>query len=335
MRMTRRLFVALGLLLLPGVARADDWLSYPAQPGPGQGKHIVFLAADHEYRSEEGLPMLAKILSQRHGFRCTVLLPIGKDGSIDPNDVKSLPGAEQLDSADLIVMLLRYRAWPDDVMKHFVDAYRRGVPIIGLRTSTHAFNYPKREETAYPTFNDFGKFVLGEHWVNHWGNHMHEATRGVIEEANKNHPVLRGVSNVFGDTDVYEAYPAPDSTILLRGEVLKGMKPTDPPAQYKKKRATDHMEQDINHPMMPVAWVRDRKTEFGKDFRVFCSTMGSSTDLQNEGLRRLIVNAAYWCLKLPVPRKADVNYVDPYKPTRYGFNGYRKGVKPADLQLGK
>jgi hypothetical protein len=63
--------------------------------------------------------------------------------------------------------------------------------------------------------------------------------------------------------------------------------------------------------------------------------MGSATDLENEGLRRLVVNAVYWGLKLPVPEKADVDLVDPYKPTKYGFNAFRKGVKPADLAIGK
>ena len=93
-----------------------------ASPSLGQGKHIVFLSGDEEYRSEEGLPMLAKILSQRHGFKCTVLFAIDADGMIDPNNTKSLPGAEALDSADAIVMLTRPRVWPDEPMKHFVAA---------------------------------------------------------------------------------------------------------------------------------------------------------------------------------------------------------------------
>jgi hypothetical protein len=125
---------------LAAPARADDWVTYPAKDGPGKGKHIVFLSGDEEYRGEEGLPMLAKILSQRHGFKCTVLFSLDSDGTINPDKGGSLGGAEMLDSADGIVMQLRYRAWPDAAMKHFVDAYHRGVPIIGLRTSTHAFN---------------------------------------------------------------------------------------------------------------------------------------------------------------------------------------------------
>ena len=47
-------------------------ITYEAKPGIGNERHIVFLTGAEEYRGEEGLPMLAKVLSQRHGFRCTV-----------------------------------------------------------------------------------------------------------------------------------------------------------------------------------------------------------------------------------------------------------------------
>jgi hypothetical protein len=163
---------------------------------------------------------------------------------------------------------------------------------------------------------------------------MAEATRGVIEPSAKADPVLKGVADVFGDTDVYEAYPPADAKVLLRGQVLKGMKPTDPPADYSKKRR-DGQEQGVNDPMMAMAWTRLYKNETGAINRVFCTTMGSSTDLRSEGLRRLVVNAVYWGLKLDVPAKADVRFVDEFKPSAYGFGGFRRGVKPADLALGK
>src|SRR3954468_17292200 len=249
----KRLPYLLALLccLFTTAARGEDWVVYEAKAGPGHGKHIVFLTGDEEYRGEEGLPMLAKLLSQRHGFKCTVLFPLADDGTIDPNNNKSLPGAEALDSADAVVMLLRYRHWPDEQMKHFVDAYRRGVPIIALRTSTHAFNYPRGSTSAYKDFTGFGKRVLGEGWVSHWGRHKVEATRGVIEPSAKDDPILRGVSDVFGNSDVYEVEPPSDVKILLRGEVLTGMNPSDPPADYRKKRAPDKQEQGVNDPMMP------------------------------------------------------------------------------------
>jgi type 1 glutamine amidotransferase len=232
-------------------------------------------------------------------------------------------------------MLLRFRVYPDDVMKHFADAYKRGVPIIALRTSTHAFNYPRNSTSPYRDYNNFGKNVLGERWVNHWGRHKFEATRGVVEPGATGDPILRGVTDVFCDSDVYEAYPPSDAKILLRGQVVKGMKPADPPAEYTKKRATDKKEQGVNDPMMPVVWTRLYKNEAGNTNRIFCTTMGAATDLQNEGLRRLVVNAVYWGVALDVPAKADVAYVDEYHPSMYSMKAYRRGIRPADHAIGK
>src|SRR5213080_4400140 len=110
--------------VLPAGARSEDWITYEGKPGPGQGKHVVFLTGDEEYRSEEGLPMLAKLLSQRHGFRCTVLFALDPDGTINPDNGGNLGGADALNAADGIVMMLRYRHWPDDQMKHFVEAVK-------------------------------------------------------------------------------------------------------------------------------------------------------------------------------------------------------------------
>ena len=311
----------------------DQWITYEGKDGPGNGKRVVLIAGDEEYRSEEVLPMLGKLLSQRHGFTCTVLFAINNEtGEIDPNTSDNLPGAEAIDKADLVITSLRFRRWPDGQFRHFADYVKAGKPLIGLRTSTHAFSGIKGE---YSEFNAFGKKVYGEGWVNHWGRHKSEATRGVIEDSAKDDVLLRGVSGIFGDTDVYEAYPPADAKILVRGIVLNGMKPEDEPADYKKKRATDKEEQGINSPAMPVVWTRVNDNDFGKGNKVLCTTMGSATDLQNEGLRRLVVNAVYSFTGLEVPAKANVEYVDPFKPLFYGFNGYRKGLKVSDQALGK
>ena len=139
---SKLLRAALGVSLMLSLVSstlAKDWVVYEGTNGPGLGKHIVFLVGDEEYRSEEGLPMLAKILAVRHGFKCTVLFSINPaDGTIDPTVQTNTPGLAALDSADLCVMGLRFREWPDADMKHFVDYFNRGKPIIGLRTSTHA-----------------------------------------------------------------------------------------------------------------------------------------------------------------------------------------------------
>lgn len=283
--------------------------------------------------------MLAKILSQRHGFKTTVLFSVGPDGTIDPKSSHSLSNPEALDTADAIVMSLRFRAWPDEDMARFDRVLRAGKPIVALRTSTHAFNGLAKggpwEAWNYNHQGGFGKRVLGETWVTHWGRHKVEATRGVFEPSQREHPLLRGINEIFGDTDVYEAYPPPDATILVRGLVLQGMSPDSPPATYRKARATDKQSQGVNDPPMPVVWTRLHENDGGTTNRIVTSTMGSATDLENEGLRRLVVNAVYWGLGLDVPARADVAFVDEYRPSFYGFDGFRKGLRAADFELGK
>ena len=313
-------FFAVLIFTIPSVRAANDHIVYEGTSGAGKGKHLVFLTGDEEYRGEEGLPMLAKILSQRHGFKCTVLFSMNDKGEIDPNNQKSLSNPKALDSADAIIMLLRFRTWPDAIYKHFDDACNRGIPVIGLRTSTHAFR---------GKIGGFGKRVLGERWVSHWGAHKREACRGVIEPGAEKNLILNGVTNVFADSDVYEAYPPKDAKILMRGLVLENMKPDSKPSTRQKKG------RGINDPAMAVAWTRSHKWPSGKTSPIFTSTMGAATDLQSEGLRRMIVNAIYAGLKLEVPKKANVDYVDPYKPLFYGFNSFRKGLKPSDHALGK
>jgi hypothetical protein len=326
------LILVISMVGLVQMSRAgDDTFTVKGGEGPGKGKKIVLLSGDEEYRSEEAMPQLAKILATHHGFDCTVLFSVDpKTGEINPNQGDSLTDPAALDSADAIVMLLRFRHWPDDVMKHFDDAIKRGVPVIALRTSTHAFN---NSSGAFKDYSTFGKKVLGESWVNHWGGHKKEATRGIIEPGAEGLAIMHGVSDVFGGTDVYEAYPPKDAQILLRGQVLKSMEPSAAPADYKKHRSVgDKAEQGINDPMMPVAWTRVHKNENGKENKVLCTTMAAASDLPNEGLRRLIVNGVYWGLGLDVPAKADVAIVGEFKPAFYGFNGFTKGVKPSDIK---
>jgi hypothetical protein len=321
----------------PAVAADPDWITYEPKPGPGGGRHVVLLAGDEEYRSEEALPMLGKILSQHHGFKCTVLFSVDTNGTINPKRSDSLSHPEALDSADAIVMLLRYRRWNDATMRRFDAAMKRGVPVIALRTSTHAFNGLARDG-EWGTWNSvgggWGKRVLGETWVSHWGRHKIEATRGAIEPSAAGDPLVRGVADVFGTTDVYEVHPPADAKIVLRGIVLKGMKPDDAPADYVKRRTPDRMEQPVNSPAMPVAWTREVTNSAGTINRIFCTTMGAASDLPNEGLRRLVVNAVFWGLKLDVPARANVEPVDPYEPLMYGFETFRRGIKATDHALG-
>src|SRR6266404_2248219 len=152
--LSRLLWVLCLQFALASCARAGDWVVYEGKQGPGKGKQIVFLSGDEEYRSEESLPMIAKILAERHGFKCTVLFSINEgDGTIDPVVQTNIPGIEALDSAEVCVMALRYRELPDDKMKNFVDYLNAGKPVIALRTSTHEFAYERNKQSRYAKYD--------------------------------------------------------------------------------------------------------------------------------------------------------------------------------------
>jgi len=319
------------LLLLPAWAQADDaqWLEFPGKAGPGKGKRIVLISGDEEYRSEEVMPQLGKMLSQNHGFDCTVLFAINPEtGEVNPNQSDNIPGLQRLQGADLMIIATRFRALPDDQMKHIVEYIEAGKPVIGLRTATHAFNIPAGSKYAKYSWQHsgadyvqgFGRQVLGETWISHHGKHGSESTRGLV--ADKSHPIATGIADgdIWGPTDVYEVrLPLPEgSQVIFLGAILQGMKPDAEVAQDKR-----------NDPMMPIGWARTYQGG-----RVFTSTMGAATDLPSEGVRRMIVNATYWCTGLDKVIQPDLNVdlVGDFKPTPFGFGTFVKGKRPADFR---
>lgn len=276
---------------------------------PGHGKHIVLIAADQEYRSQESIPALAKILATRHGFQCTVLYSINRQtGRIDSSVTDNVPGLDALRTADVMVLFARFLELPDDQMKEIIDYTNSGRPIVGLRTSTHAFNYQKHLDSPYARYSwtskdppgGYGRLVLGETWIAHYGAHQKESTRGIVAPGMEDHPILRGVHDLWGASDVYEITTlSGDSQPLVMGQVLLGMEPSSPP--------------DPNKKLLPVAWV--------KSPRVFMTTMGHALDFKNEGFRRLMVNACYWAagLEKQISAHSDIDLVDEYNPSSIGL----------------
>ncbi len=324
------LFVS-ALLLLCGNAslQAADWVVYQGDAGPGRGKHIVFIAGDEEYRSEEALPMLARILAVRHGFKCTVLFPVDpQTGLIDPICQTNIPGLHLLPTADMMVLFTRFRELPDDQMTYFVDFVNSGKPILGLRTATHAFAYDHNRSSPYSRYDwrdkewpgGFGQQVLGETWINHYGDHNKQSTRGIVNPRFQDHPILRGVHDIWGPTDVYEVRNLPvNAHVLLLGQVLTGMQPNDAPLPGKK-----------NEPMMPLVWFREYRGATEHSSPMITSTFGSAVDFKCEDFRRLLVNACYWALGLEarIDGHANVDYVGPYDPSYFGFGKFKPGLKP-------
>jgi type 1 glutamine amidotransferase len=318
-----------GCLLSPATSHAQNphLIVYQGEKGPGAGKHIVWLAGDHEYRGEESLPALARIMARHYGFKCSVFF------TTDPNTGFILPGSshisglEALKTADLLVVFLRFQDFPDDQMQHIVDYLDRGGPVVGYRTSTHAFQikrpdakflkYTWNQKDDYP--GGFGRQILGETWVSHYGRNHKQSSKLLLQNDQEGHPILRGVKDVWVQSGGYTADPIAGSIVLALGQVLNGMTPDSPPAEDKK--------------VLPVAWYRAYKGASGKEGRVFTTTHGASEDLLNEGFRRMAVNATLWAVGLEssIRPTNDISFVGPFNPTTYAFDGYVKGMKPADM----
>jgi len=307
----------------------DYRVVYAGDEGPGKGKNIVLIASDHEYRSEETLPALARILAKRYGFTCTVVFALDDNGDILPGG-SNLLGLSVLNNADLMIIFTRFLDLPDEEMQHINDYLKRGAPVIGLRTATHAFKNGDNRKWGHYDFqykgpltawkDGFGERILGETWVGHYGKNHEQASRLIIEDGQKNHPIMRGVKDVFVQSGGYAAYPEQKgATVLARGQVLNGMTPGSPADPTKEK--------------LPVAWVRDYQMDSGANGRVFTTTHGASEDLLNEGFRRMLVNACLWTMGLEtqIEPAGDVGFVGPYRPTTFKFEGYKRHVKPADL----
>jgi hypothetical protein len=313
-------------------------LYFEGTEGPGVGKHIVLISGDEEYRSEEALPQLGQILATHHGFTCMVLFAINPDpGYIDPNYNANIPGLNALDDADLMIIFTRFRALPDEQMEYIERYLAAGKPVIGLRTSTHAFKFPEGStwerysngyDGGHAAWKDgFGRLVLGEKWISHHGKHKYESARGIIAPGAANHPIVRGIADgdVWGPTDVYEVrLPLPgDSTPVLLGEVLAHGESFDADDLFYGMRPDTGVPVDEkNDPMMPIAFTKSYQIPGGVKGKAFTTTMGASTDLVNEGMRRLLVNAVYWCLgmedQLPA-EGANVDLVGHYSPTQFEF----------------
>lgn len=324
------LCLLVGLMGRDGLVHAETpWVVYEGSSGPGINKHIVLVSGDEEYRSEEGLPQFGKILTKHHGFKCTVLFSINpKDGTIDPDNTKNIPGLQSLRTADLMIIATRFRDLPDEQMQYVADYIDAGKPVIGMRAAVVAFRLSSK---TYERFScrgsiwkgGFGQYVLGQTWKSHHGKHGYESTRGIIVPEAKDHPIVRGCKDIWGPTDVYSVHMpfSNENQVLALGQVLKGMNPDDEAVEGAK-----------NNPMMPIAWTRTYRGAKAQAGRVFMTTMGAATDLESEGLRRMLVNAVYWCVGMEdqIPARTNVDVVGEFNPLPFGFKKYRRGVKPSD-----
>jgi mono/diheme cytochrome c family protein/glucose/arabinose dehydrogenase len=319
----------LALNCAASLANGVDHLVFEPPQAIANGKHIVLVSGDEEYRSEESMPMLAKILTQTHGFKTTVLFAIDREtGLINPNDITNIPNLQALKDADLMILATRWRILPGEQLQHFLDYFNSAKPIIALRTATHPFN----NDDMYGGYDwqNFGLNVVGENWLYHHGIHAVEGGRSVEVEANADHPVLNDVDSFFMWSDIYgiENLDEQSATVLLRGAVTESLSPDSKMLDGPK-----------NNPMMPLAWLKTYPTPDGKnEGNIFATTGGAAYDLQEQSARRLIVNASYYLLDMDVPQQANVDYIDTFEPSFFGFQDtdyfIKRGLTVSDFALG-
>jgi type 1 glutamine amidotransferase len=248
--------------------------------------HVVFVTGDDEYRSEITMPMIAAILETHHGVRTSIAYARPR-----PQTKDNIEGLDALRTADLLVMFTRFRALPDDQLETILQYVESGKPIVGLRTSTHAFLYP--EGHARQALNDgFGRDVFGQKWITHHGSQS--MTDVTVASANASHPILRGVTPFRARSWLYHVAPLNgEATVLLEGTTVNS---------NKANRAADYP------PTQPVAWTRQYKQS-----RVFFTTLGHPEDFAAAPMRRLVVNGILWALGRDVPAGgAKADPVAPY-----------------------
>lgn len=269
----------------------EAWFTMRRLPGSREPlpSRVVFVTGDDEYGSEFSMPAIASILERKPHFNVRVLRAVDEEGRRDRHG-QSIPGLRALRNADLAVFFMRFRALPDDQVKEIEDYIASGRPVIGLRTSTHAFRY---EDGPHAHLDDgFGQQLLGQKWIAHFGHGT--TTWAFVNEDYTDHPILRGIPEDFGleswlyVTDTDENPLPEDCETLVFGE---------------SEREDEEEHSEFEQPQ-PLAWTRQLETDNGKQQRVFYTSLGHPHDFLEEPARRLLVNAIYWALgrETEIPR---------------------------------
>ncbi len=279
--------------------------------------HIVFVTGDEEYRSEESMPMLARILKNRYGFQVTVRYAL-TDGYIDPNNQDNIEGLDILEDADMMVMYTRFRSLPDEQLQYITDFAESGKPMAGFRTATHAFSYGENHENHHMDF-EWPQEVFGLPWISHHGGS--NSTDVLIDEENSDHPVLRGVEPFHARSWLYHANTLLDDAVpLLTGRAVEGAQP-----------GGDYFDDPHT-----VAWTNYYEGVHGNS-RVFFTTLGHPNDFFDENMRRLAIQGFFWALGMEdqIPDEGlNVDILGVYDPNPAGFGEqFKQNLRPDDIML--
>jgi type 1 glutamine amidotransferase len=290
--------------------------------------HVVFVTGDEEYRSEESMPMLAKLVKRELGAKVTVCYSLDSTGIIDPNRLDHIDNLKALETADLMVIFARYRALPEEERNYIVNYVESGKPIVGFRTSTHTFKYLNDSSLFY--WNDeWPTKVFGQQWITHHG-HFDDGQKPLtkitaIEGATS--PILNGFDSVNTYSWLYHVDGGDwklqsDCRPILMGQSLKSKHEID--GNLDKFPITN-----------PVAWTKTYTGNSGIAARVFFTTLGHPFDFTIPEIRRLALNGIFWALgkEDEIPASGvNATLDEPYEPSNSGFGDrYKKNQKPKKI----
>jgi uncharacterized protein len=291
--------------------------------------HIVFVFGDEEYRSEESMPMLGRILKKELGAKITLCYPLDSVGVVNPNVNNNIAGLKALKTADMMILFCRWRNLPKEQAKLITDFAESGKPIVGFRTATHTFLF-KEDSTRFDLNDKWPTKVLGQQWITHHG-HFEDGsaplTSVYLPENGKQTPILNGVKPFQAYSWLYHVDGGdwkinPNCETFLEGKSL---------------RSKHQMEGNLDkYPLtQPVAWTNAYKGTSGKTARVFFTTLGHPFDFKEESMRKLALNGIYWGLGLEnlIPKEGvNATLVAPYEPNNSGFGEkFKPNMKPLKL----
>ena len=223
--------------------------------------HVVFVIGEHEYQTNETLPVFARQHLEPRGVRSTIV-------HVDAADPNNFPGLEVLKTADLLFVSVRRRALPEGQLALIREYVASGRPVAGIRTASHAFHTKGEHPAGHAEWQEFDPAILGGNYRGHHGNTIKSTLR--VAEGAESSPILSGVSidSLVGNGSLYQVSPlAKDAHPLLVGTI------PDKPSE-------------------PVAWTRELQGQ-----RIFYTSLGHADDFQNPDFNRFLANAVLWTLK--------------------------------------
>lgn len=232
---------------------------------------VLFLLGEHEYGTQQSLPAFAAAELKPRDIPYRFIQ--AKSDDRNSIDCHVFPGlAEALKDADVLFVSVRRRYPPEKDMALLKRWVAEGKPVIGIRTSSHAFGEREKGQgyqapVGHAAWQDFDRDAFGVSYTGHVGGKTETlvfAEQGVQALSIWTGVELKG--EMLVDSHLYNSRDLdPKAIPLIRGKV-KGTKEEE-----------------------PVAWTLQR----GKGRR-FYTSLGSLKDMEMPALRRLLVNAIYW-----------------------------------------